>query len=126
MAFGGCRSDQGLQGGSYATLQNSDHGGIIRLAARLQDHVRGPCVTLVCLPAEADLINSEGIRVRLPVRGLEALVEIDSRKLPGKVSAVGPAEVNHARACQTGVEAMLHRKSVNRLAFQTWSMSATA
>ena len=45
---------------------------------------------LVCLPAEADLINSEGFRVRLPVRGRKGPVELDSRKLPGKVTA-GPA-----------------------------------
>jgi hypothetical protein len=51
---------------------------------------------LVCLPAEAELINKEGIRVRLPVKGREGLVEIDSRKLPGKVSADGPAAINPA------------------------------
>ena len=44
----------------------------------------------VCLPAEADLINSEGFRVRLPVRGRKEPIELDSRKLPGKVTA-GPA-----------------------------------
>ncbi len=54
----------------------------------------GHNVTLVCLPAEADLINAEGFRVRLPVRGRKDPIEIDSRKLPGKVSAVGPADVN--------------------------------
>jgi hypothetical protein len=45
---------------------------------------------LVCLPAEADLINAEGFRVRLPVKGRKDPVVIDSRKLPGKVTA-GPA-----------------------------------
>jgi hypothetical protein len=54
----------------------------------------GHDVKLVCLPAEADLINAEGFRVRLPIRGHKDLVEIDSRKLPGKVSAGGPADVN--------------------------------
>jgi hypothetical protein len=44
----------------------------------------------VCLPAEADLINAEGFRVRLPVRGRKDPVVLDSTKLPGKVSA-GPA-----------------------------------
>src|SRR6201987_4953036 len=48
----------------------------------------------VCLPAEADLINAEGFRVRLPVRGRKDLVELDSRKLPGKVTASGAAEVD--------------------------------
>src|SRR5579884_4550512 len=56
----------------------------------------GHSVHLVCLPAEADLINAEGFRVRLPVRGREGLVELDSRKLPGKVTAGGTAGVNPA------------------------------
>src|SRR6201992_595884 len=50
----------------------------------------GHSTHLVCLPAEADLINAEGFRVRLPVRGRKDPVEINSRKLPGKVTA-GPA-----------------------------------
>src|SRR5512144_2676969 len=54
----------------------------------------GHSVHLVCLPAEADLINAEGFRVRLPVKGSKDQVEIDSRKLPGKVTAGGAAGVN--------------------------------
>src|ERR1700733_13776892 len=54
----------------------------------------GHNVKLVCLPAEADLINAEGFRVRLPVRGRKAPVELDSRKLPGKVSAGGTSGIN--------------------------------
>jgi len=53
-------------------------------------------VTLVCLPAEADLINSEGFRVRMPVRGRAEPVVIDSRQLPGKVRAAGTDAVNPA------------------------------
>jgi hypothetical protein len=53
-------------------------------------------VKLVCLPAEADLINTEGFRVRMPVRGRSEQVVIDSRQLPGKVSAAGTSEVNPA------------------------------
>jgi hypothetical protein len=53
----------------------------------------GHHVHLVCLPAEADLINTEGFRVRLPVRGRKDPVELDSRKLPGKVTAGGAAGV---------------------------------
>src|SRR6186713_2707743 len=44
----------------------------------------------ICLPAEADLINAEGFRVRLPVKGRKDPVLLDSQKLPGKVTA-GPA-----------------------------------
>jgi hypothetical protein len=54
----------------------------------------GHSIHLVCLPAEADLINTEGFRVRLPVKGRKGLVEIDSRKLAGKVSVGGTANVN--------------------------------
>src|SRR3974390_3365853 len=54
----------------------------------------GHSVHLVCLPAEADLINAEGFRVRLPVKGRKDQIEIDSRKLPGKVTAGGAAGVN--------------------------------
>src|SRR5437762_11008489 len=53
-------------------------------------------LTLVCLPAEADLINTDGFRVRMPVRGRAEPVEIDSRKLPGKVRAAGTSEVDPA------------------------------
>jgi hypothetical protein len=56
----------------------------------------GHSIRLVCLPNEADLINAEGFRVRMPIRGRPSPVEIDSRKLPGKVSASGAAGVNPA------------------------------
>jgi len=54
----------------------------------------GHSIKLVCLPAEADLINAEGFRVRLPVRGRKDQVEIDSRKLPGNVSASGAVGID--------------------------------
>src|SRR5260221_7520809 len=53
----------------------------------------GITVKLVCLPAEAELINKEGTRVRMPVKGREGLVEVDSRMLPGKLSADVPAAI---------------------------------
>src|SRR5215510_14014734 len=73
-----------IMGASYGSL----------LASKIM--FGGHQVTLVCLPAEADLINAEGFRVRMPVKGRKDPVEIASRKLPGKVSAVGPADVNPA------------------------------
>lgn len=54
----------------------------------------GYSVTLVCLPEEAALINQEGTRVRLPVRGRDEPIEIDSRKLPGRLSATTPDAVD--------------------------------
>lgn len=70
-----------IMGASYGSL----------LGAKLA--LAGHAAKLVCLPAEADLINAEGARVRLPVKGREGLVELDSRKLPGKLSAALTKEV---------------------------------
>jgi hypothetical protein len=73
-----------ILGASYGSL----------LASKLL--LAGHTVKLICLPAEAELINKEGARVRMPVKGREGLVEIDTRKLPGKLSAGGPKGVNPA------------------------------
>src|SRR5437899_4242989 len=56
----------------------------------------GHSVHLICLPAEADLINAEGFRVRMPIRGRKDPVLLESRKLPGKVTAGGTASANPA------------------------------
>ena len=50
----------------------------------------GHKIKLVCLPAEAEAINKEGARVRLPIKGRQQPIELDSRKLPGTLSAAGP------------------------------------
>ncbi len=57
----------------------------------------GHNVHLVCLAAEAELINADGTRVRMPVKGRDGLVEVDSRKLPGKLSASGPDGVDPSK-----------------------------
>jgi hypothetical protein len=71
-----------MMGASYGSL----------LASKLL--FGGHTIKLVCLPAEADLINAEGFRVRMPVKGRKDPVVLDSRKLPGKVSACGAGDVN--------------------------------
>jgi hypothetical protein len=71
-----------IMGASYGSL----------LASKLL--FGGHSVKLVCLPAEAELINAEGFRVRMPVRGRNDQIEIDSRKLAGKVSASGPSGID--------------------------------
>jgi len=48
--------------------------------------------SLVCLPAEAELMNKEGARIRLPVKGRKDPVEIDTKKLKGKLRAGGPGD----------------------------------
>jgi len=67
-----------LLGASYGSL----------LASKLL--FGGHTIHLVCLPAEADLINAEGFKVKLPVRGRAEPLLLEARKLPGKVTA-GPA-----------------------------------
>ena len=54
----------------------------------------GHSAHLICLPEEAELINSEGAIVRLPVRGLEAPVELSTKKMPGTVSAGAPEDAD--------------------------------
>ena len=54
----------------------------------------GHRITMVCLPAEIEAFNSEGARVRLPIRGRKEPVELDSRKLPGSLRAAGPLAVD--------------------------------
>ena len=73
-----------IMGASYGSL----------LAAKLL--LAGHSVTHACLPAEAELINREGIRVRLPVKGGNGQIEIDSRRAPGKLSAGVPEAVDPA------------------------------
>ncbi|MSQ63718.1 MAG: hypothetical protein EXR33_07805 [Betaproteobacteria bacterium] len=51
---------------------------------------------MVCTPAEAELFNKEGAIVRMPVKGRDGLVEIHSRKLPGRLSACTPVEASPA------------------------------
>jgi hypothetical protein len=73
-----------ILGASYGSL----------LATKLL--LAGHTVKLVCLPAEADAINTGGTRVRMPVKGRDGLVEVHSWKLPGKLSADGPAAIKPA------------------------------
>lgn len=75
----------------YNTLiLGASYGSLLGIKLVLAGH----SVKMVCLPDEADLFNKEGARVRMPVRGRDGLVEIDSRELPGKLSAAGTADVD--------------------------------
>jgi hypothetical protein len=71
-----------LLGASYGSL----------LATKLV--AAGHTAKLVCLPNEVEAFNSDGARVRMPIKGREGLVEVHSRKLPGKLSADAPSAVN--------------------------------
>ncbi len=74
-----------ILGASYGSL----------LATKLA--LAGHSVHLVCLPAEADLINQDGLRVRMPVKSLGTTVEVHSKSLPGRVCASGPEPVDPSR-----------------------------
>jgi hypothetical protein len=72
-----------ILGASYGSL----------LAAKLL--LAGHNVKLVCRPETAAMINNEGIRVRIPVASGEK-VELDSRNLPGSLSADAPTAIDPA------------------------------
>jgi hypothetical protein len=70
-------------------IMGASYGSLLGTKLALAGH----STHLICLPAEADLINKEGAVVRLPVKGREGLVEVNSKKLPGKITAGGTAGV---------------------------------
>ena len=73
-------------------IMGASYGSLLGTKLALAGHA----VKLVCLPAEAALINKEGAIVRMPVKGRDGLVEINSSKLPGKLTADGTAGVDPA------------------------------
>ena len=75
----------------YNTLiMGASYGSLLGIKLALAGH----SAKMVCLPDEATLFNEQGARVRMPIRGREGLVEIDSRGLPGELSAAGTGDVN--------------------------------
>jgi len=68
----------------------ASYGSLLAIKLVLAGHK----MRLVCLPNEVEVINAEGIRVRMPVKGREGLVDVDSRRAPGELSASGCADVN--------------------------------
>ena len=71
-------------------ILGASYGSLLGVKLALAGHT----VTLVCLPAEAKLINEKGAIVRMPVKGREGIVEVNSRALPGKLSAAGTAGID--------------------------------
>ena len=71
-------------------ILGASYGSLLGVKFALAGHD----VTLVCLPQEAALINAKGAIVRMPVKGREGLVEINSTKLPGKLRAATTGEAN--------------------------------
>ena len=73
-------------------ILGASYGSLLGAKAALAGH----SVKLVCLPEEIALINSEGARVRLPAKGVDGLLELNSQEMPGELSAAGPGDVNPA------------------------------
>jgi hypothetical protein len=73
-------------------IMGASYGSLLGTKLALAGH----STHLICLPAEAALINKEGAIVRMPVKGRDGLVEINSSKLPGKLTAGGTEGVNPA------------------------------
>ena len=71
-------------------ILGASYGSLLGMKLALAGH----SVKLVCLPQEAALINAKGAIVRMPVKGRDGLVEVNTRNLAGKLSAAGPGEVN--------------------------------
>ena len=76
----------------HSLIMGASYGSLLATKLLLAGHH----VKLVCLPEEAALINAEGTRVRLPIKGRNELLEIDSRKLSGSLSADVPGAVDPA------------------------------
>jgi hypothetical protein len=70
----------------------ASYGSLLGAKAALAGH----SAHLICLPNEAELINRDGAIVRLPVRGLDAPVELNTKRMPGKVTAGAPADADPA------------------------------
>lgn len=73
-------------------ILGASYGSLLGVKLAMAGHT----VKLVCLPEEVKLINEEGARVRLPAKGVDGLVELNSQKMPGQLSAAGPGDVDPA------------------------------
>ena len=71
-------------------ILGASYGSLLGVKLALAGH----SVNLVCLPAEQALINAKGAVVRMPIKGREGLVEVNSKKLPGQVTASGPEGID--------------------------------
>jgi hypothetical protein len=79
-----------VQFGYRILILGASYGSLLATKLSLAGH----SVKLVCPATAADLINREGTRVSLPVKGWNGLVEVDSRELPGGLSADVPEAVD--------------------------------
>lgn len=69
-------------------ILGASYGSLLGVKLAMANHT----VRLVCLPEEADLINSEGAIVKFPIRDHDGLIDICTLDLAGSVSALGPEQ----------------------------------
>lgn len=69
-------------------ILGASYGSLLGMKLALAGHR----VRLICLPEEAALINEQGAVVRLPVRGPERQVELNSKNARGELTAGGPGD----------------------------------
>ena len=70
-------------------IMGASYGSLLGTKLALAGHD----VTLICLPAEVEAFNKDGAIIRMPIKGREGLVEINSKNASGKLSAAGTADV---------------------------------
>jgi hypothetical protein len=68
----------------------ASYGSLLSAKAALAGH----SAHLICLPDEASLINTEGAIIRLPVRGVDGPVELNTQTMPGTVTAGAPVDAD--------------------------------
>ena len=78
-------------------ILGASYGSLLGIKLALAGHT----VNMVCLPVEADLINAEGARVRLPVRGqAKAIGLVPNRGFDPYAGATKLRDVVIARAAR--------------------------
>jgi hypothetical protein len=73
----------------HILIFGASYGSLLGMKLVLAGHD----VTMICLPAEAELFNAEGAIVRMPIKGREALVELRSKGAPGRLAAIGAGDI---------------------------------
>jgi hypothetical protein len=74
-------------------IMGASYGSLLGVKLALAGHD----ATMMCLPAEVEAFNAGGAIVRMPIKGRNALVEIDSRQAPGRLSAAVPSDIDPRR-----------------------------
>ncbi len=88
--FNARKLEKVMTGSFNVLIMGASYGSLLGTKLLLAGH----SVTLVCTPGTADLINSSGTLVRLPVRGMDTPVSVDSRELAPALAAATPEQID--------------------------------